>query len=107
MKAKAFPPTASLSGERGHDDRAACRFFVELDCRGKHVDGERRPDPEVRVATVDSEPAEQQRGDGIGPPAGRSASGLATTTRLVALVATSTCAHDRDERPASVQPGDP
>ncbi len=66
MKAEAFPPTASLSGERGHDDRAACRFFVELDRRDKHVDGERGSDPEVRISTVDGEPAEQQRGDGIG-----------------------------------------
>jgi hypothetical protein len=54
----------------GHDDRAACRFLVELDRGGKHVDGERRCDPEVCVATVDSEPAEQQRGDGIGRASG-------------------------------------
>ena len=59
MKAEAFPPTARLLGERGHDDCAACRFLVEFDRRRKYVDRERGPDPEVGVAAVDGEPAEQ------------------------------------------------
>ena len=66
MKAEAFPPSASLSSKGGHDDCPACCLFVELDRREKHVDGERRPDPDFRPATVDGESAEQQRGDGIG-----------------------------------------
>ena len=67
MKTEAFPPTASLSGDRANDDRAACRFLVELDRRGKHVDGEHRADPRgSRSDGRQREAAEQQRRDGIG-----------------------------------------
>jgi hypothetical protein len=66
MEAESFPPCAGGSIERGDDDSAARCGLVEIDGGREGVCGERGPDPETRVATVDGEPAEQQCGHRIG-----------------------------------------
>ena len=66
VEAESLPPRAGAGVERRDDYGAAGSFLVQLNGRREDVRRERGADPEVGVAPVDREAAEQQCGDRIG-----------------------------------------
>jgi len=64
-KPEAFPPFAGTDVQGRDDHRAACGVPVPIDGGGEYVRGEGGADPEVGVAAVDREPAEQWRRDRV------------------------------------------
>lgn len=65
MEAETLPPTTCIGVRRTDDHGATCRLGIELSSSGENVRDQCRAHALLVTATVDSQAAKQQGGNGI------------------------------------------